>query len=240
MSARAMAVRVRARRELLNALRAAAAGLVLRLWVRGWRLQGTWCRGGEGRVQMRGRQWLAWRASGAAGCDRGEAGRVLVCAGVRWWRRLAASGWGEEGCEGASGLGRARRTSRPARLRPRPCDRQLDHVPRVVVYSSKAVMYDTARAHTHVRIHCVQRVAGRGGGWVRWVRSWVNRRCGGSQRGGESRVHAAAATRRACDGWLEQQGCAHTIPRFASSPRTRFKTRQPLRSRKGWEAFECS
>ena len=106
--ARAVALRVSARDELLAVLWVAAAGLGLRLWVRGWRLQGTGCRGGEGGVQMRGKQWLAWRASGAAGCDSGEAGRVLVCAGVRWWWRLAASGWGEEGCEGAwawEGLG---------------------------------------------------------------------------------------------------------------------------------------
>ena len=99
--ARAVALRVSARDELLAVLWVAAAGLGLRLWVRGWRLQGTGCRGGEGGVQMRGKQWLAWRASGAAGCDSGKAGPVLVCAGVRWWWRLAASGWGEEGCEGA-------------------------------------------------------------------------------------------------------------------------------------------
>ena len=147
MSARAMAVRVRAKGELLNALRAAAAGLVLRLWVRGWRLQGTWCRGGEGRVQMRGRQWLAWRASGAAGCDSGEAGRVLVCAGVRWWRRLAASGWGVEGCEGAAGLGRARRTSRPARLRPRPCDCQLHRIGWLDIRAAKDRTLDLQQVH---------------------------------------------------------------------------------------------
>ena len=78
--ARAVALRLRARGGLLAVLWVAAAGLGLRLWVRGWRLQGTGCRGGEGGVQMRGRQWLAWRASGAAGCGSGEAVGVCWCA----------------------------------------------------------------------------------------------------------------------------------------------------------------